>query len=78
MIGVIAGDMIDSVYEANPIKTKDFPLFHPRCRFADDSVLTIAVAQAILSDGDYRRWVWEISPRPGRFSGRDAAGQGID
>ncbi|MFW6373668.1 MAG: ADP-ribosylglycohydrolase family protein [Thermodesulfobacteriota bacterium] len=63
MIGAIAGDMIGSVYEAHPIKTKDFPLFHPRCRFTDDSVLTIAVAQAILTDGDYRRRVWEIGRR---------------
>lgn len=63
MIGAIAGDIIGSVYEAHPIKTKDFPLFHPRCRFTDDSVLTIAVAQAILTDGDYRRWVWEIGRR---------------
>lgn len=60
MIGAIAGDIIGSVYEHYPIKTKDFPLFHPRCRFTDDSVLTIAVAKAILDDGDYLRAVWEI------------------
>lgn len=63
MIGAIAGDIIGSVYEVHPIKTKAFPLFHPRCRFTDDSVLTIAVAQAILTDRDYRRWVWEIGRR---------------
>jgi ADP-ribosylglycohydrolase len=63
MIGAIAGDIIGSVYEARPIKTKVFPLFHPQCRFTDDSVLTIAVAQAIMTDGDYRRWVWEIGRR---------------
>lgn len=63
MIGAIAGDIIGSVYEARPIRTKAFPLFHPQCHFTDDSVLTIAVAQAILTDGDYRRWVWEIGRR---------------
>ena len=63
MIGAIAGDIIGSVYEAHPIKTKTFPLFHPQCRFTDDSVLTIAVAQAVMTDGDYRRWVWEIGRR---------------
>jgi ADP-ribosylglycohydrolase len=63
MIGAIAGDMIGSVYETHPIKTKDFLLFHPQCRFTDDSVLTIAVAQAVMEDGDYRRWVWEIGRR---------------
>lgn len=60
MIGAIAGDIIGSVYEAHPVKSKDFPLFHPSCRYTDDSVLTIAIARAILTDGDYRRWVWEI------------------
>jgi len=63
MIGAIAGDIIGSVYEARPIKTKEFPLFHPLCRFTDDSVLTVAVAQAVMTDGDYRRWVWEIGRR---------------
>ena len=63
MIGAIAGDIIGSVYEAHPIKTKTFPLFNPACRFTDDSVLTIAVAEAILTDGDYRRRVWETGRR---------------
>jgi hypothetical protein len=26
MLGAIAGDIIGSIYEATPIKTKDFPL----------------------------------------------------
>lgn len=63
MIGAIAGDIVGSIYEASPIKRKDFPLFDPRCRFTDDSVLTVAVARAILEDGDYRRWVREIGRR---------------
>ncbi len=63
MIGAIAGDIIGSVYEHDPIKTKDFPLFRSDCRFTDDSVLTIAVAKAILEDRDYLRWVWEIGRR---------------
>lgn len=60
MIGAIAGDIIGSVYEHYQIKTKDFPLFHPRCRFTDDSVLTIAIARAILDDRNYLKAVWEI------------------
>lgn len=63
MIGAIAGDIIGSIYESHPIKTKEFPLFDRNCRFTDDSVLTIAVAEAILTDGDYRRWVREIGRR---------------
>jgi ADP-ribosylglycohydrolase len=54
MIGAIAGDIIGSVYEFNPYKSKDFPLFQDSCQFTDDTVLTVAVAQAILTDGDYR------------------------
>ena len=63
MIGAIAGDIIGSVYEHDPIKTKDFPLFHPRCCFTDDTVLTIAVAKAILSDRNYLKAVRELGRR---------------
>lgn len=63
MIGSIAGDIIGSIYEQNPIKTKEFPLFHPRCRFTDDTVLTVAVADAILTGGPYEQSVREIGRR---------------
>ena len=53
MIGAIAGDIIGSVYEHNNIKTKQFELFHPACSFTDDTVLTVALADAILNDKDY-------------------------
>lgn len=53
MLGAIAGDIIGSIYEANPIKTKDFPLFGRNCRFTDDTVLTVAIADAILHHRDY-------------------------
>jgi ADP-ribosylglycohydrolase len=54
MLGAIAGDIIGSVYEGRPIKTADFdPLFHPRSRPTDDTVLTVALADSILSDTDF-------------------------
>jgi ADP-ribosylglycohydrolase len=53
MIGAIAGDIIGSVYEAAPIKTTAFPLFDPRSTFTDDTVLTVATAEAILAGEDY-------------------------
>ena len=53
MIGAIAGDVIGSVYEWNAIKTKRFELFSPSCSFTDDSVLTVALADAILTNRDY-------------------------
>ncbi len=55
MIGAIAGDIIGSVFEANPIKTTDFSLFSPNSRFTDDTVLTIAVAHAILYKKEYAK-----------------------
>jgi ADP-ribosylglycohydrolase len=60
MIGAIAGDIIGSIYEGYPIKTKDFPLFQPQCRFTDDSVLTVAVAKAILDGSEYLPEIREI------------------
>lgn len=53
MIGALAGDIIGSVYEWKNIKSKEFPLFHADCVFTDDSVLTIALADAILHNEDY-------------------------
>ena len=53
MIGAIAGDIIGSVYERHNIRRTDFPLFDPRCRFTDDTVLTVAVADAILTGSEY-------------------------
>ena len=53
MIGAIAGDIIGSVYERHNIRRVDFPLFDTRCRFTDDTVLTVAVADAILTGSSY-------------------------
>ena len=68
MIGAIAGDIIGSVYEPAPIKTKDFPLFHPRGRFTDDSVLTVAIADALLTGRSYRDAVRDWGRRYPRAS----------
>lgn len=63
MIGAIAGDIIGSVYEHRQIKTKDFPLFDARCTFTDDTVLTVAIADAILSGKPYLDSVRRIGRR---------------
>ena len=49
MLGAIIGDIVGSVYEWNNIKTKDFPLLSPKAQFTDDTVMTVAVAKALLS-----------------------------
>ncbi|MGD2097376.1 MAG: ADP-ribosylglycohydrolase family protein [Desulfobacterales bacterium] len=53
MIGAIAGDIVGSVFEQSPIKTTTFPLFSNTSRFTDDTVLSVAVADAILNRTDY-------------------------
>jgi len=52
LVGAIAGDVIGSVHEWAGTKTKDFPLFVPQSTFTDDSVLTVAVAEWILTGED--------------------------
>jgi ADP-ribosylglycohydrolase len=51
MLGAIIGDIVGSVYEWHNIKKKEFPLFRDDCFFTDDTVMTIAVADALLNDG---------------------------
>src|SRR5262245_4315073 len=53
MLGAIAGDVIGSVHEGTRTKTKEFPLFVPESTFTDDTVLTIAIADALLRQRDY-------------------------
>ena len=49
MLGAIAGDIIGSVHERGKQKSKDFPLFVEGSTFTDDTVLSIAVADAIMN-----------------------------
>lgn len=48
MYGAIIGDIVGSKYEFNNIKTKDFPFVSQGCKFTNDTVMTAAVAKAIL------------------------------
>jgi ADP-ribosylglycohydrolase len=49
MLGAISGDIIGSVYEWNNIKTTMFQMFSDSSRFTDDTVMTVAMADSILS-----------------------------
>ncbi|MBF0224543.1 MAG: ADP-ribosylglycohydrolase family protein [Desulfobacterales bacterium] len=53
MLGAIIGDIVGSIYEGNPLRTIDFPLFGRKADFTDDTVLTIAIAYSILEGIDY-------------------------
>lgn len=52
MLGAIVGDVVGSVYEWDNYKGVDFPFLVDRCFFTDDSVMTVAVADALLSLDD--------------------------
>lgn len=63
MFGAIIGDIVGSVYEWHNIKTKEFPLFREDCFFTDDTVMTIATAEAVMEGGRpedfidaYKKW----------------------
>jgi len=48
MLGAIIGDIVGSRFEFHNHRSKDFALFAPGCRVTDDSIMTLAVAQAIM------------------------------
>ena len=48
MLGALIGDIAGSPYDWSNCQSKDFPLLEPRCRMTDDSVMTAAVASAVL------------------------------
>lgn len=57
MLGAIIGDIVGSIYEWNNIKTKDFNLFSKKCFFTDDTVMTVAVADAIMNGGKSENYI---------------------
>lgn len=55
LIGAICGDIIGSSYEFRSTKRLDFKLFKDRSRPTDDTVCSIAVADALMTDRDFVR-----------------------
>ena len=60
MFGAIAGDIIGSRFERFNIKSEKFELFSPDSCFTDDTVMTVAIADSLLTGEDYadsmRKW----------------------
>ena len=55
VFGAVVGDIVGSVFEWDNIKTVEFPLFVERSFITDDSVMTVAIAEALMNaarDGD--------------------------
>lgn len=51
LLGAIIGDTVGSIYEFHNIKTTDFPLFSKGSIYTDDSIMTIAIAEALKDYG---------------------------
>src|SRR5664280_1872 len=70
LLGAITGDIIGSVYEFPAPKSTDFVLFTPSSQITDESILTLAIAYAILNKGSYRDRIQEFARSyPGRGYG---------
>jgi len=70
MLGSIIGDIIGSTYEFRNAQSYDFDPYPMGSDFTDDTVLTIAIADAILNNRDYSEKVKEYALYyPGRGYG---------
>ena len=78
MLGAIIGDIVGSRWEFNPTNDYDFELFSNKNSYTDDTICTIAVADALLhGSNDYGKYIHEWCrryPHPmggygGRFAG---------
>ena len=76
MLGAIIGDIVGSRWEFNPTNDYNFELFSDKNGFTDDTICTVAVADAILRDRDFGESIHEWCrryPHPmGGYGGRFA------
>lgn len=76
MIGTIIGDIVGSRFEFHNTNRVDFELFTPECSFTDDTICTVAVADALLRGEDFGKVIHEWCrryPSPmGGYGGRFA------
>ena len=75
MLGAIIGDIVGSRWEFNPTNDYNFELFSKKNGFTDDTVCTIAVADAIVHDSDdygryLHRWCRKYPNPTGGYGGR--------
>ena len=59
MIGAIVGDVVGSRFEFLGFKSKEFKLFTPSCHMTDDSLMTLAVAKALVRTASDRSFLSE-------------------
>lgn len=77
MIGAIVGDIVGSRFEFANTTDKRFELFGNGCDFTDDTICTVAIADAILKGIDYRtsllHWCRQYPNPKGGYGGSFAA-----
>ena len=67
ILGAIVGDIVGSTREWNNVKTEDFELLPAGSRFTDDTVMTLAVAEWLMTDSEHsERGLVECMQRLGR------------
>lgn len=74
MLGAIIGDIVGSRFEFNNTHDTNFKLFHEACSFTDDTICTVAIADAILRECSYQesllRWCRSYPNPMGGYGGR--------
>ena len=84
MLGAIYGDIVESRFELSGFNEYDFPMFHPSCHFADDTLMTLAVAIFMARTGKLKEEIKSkmISYYPGladmSIAKLKASGYGLD
>lgn len=61
MYGAMLGDLVGSRFEHNNVKRKGFPLLSDLSHFTDDSIMTIAIAEAIMNYYEYDNGTEDLS-----------------
>ena len=76
MLGAIIGDIAGSKYEFNNTFDYDFEMFGDGCDFTDDTICTVAIADAILNGRSYQEslldWCRRYPSPKGAYGGRFA------
>ncbi|MDR1297529.1 MAG: ADP-ribosylglycohydrolase family protein [Deltaproteobacteria bacterium] len=74
MIGAIIGDIVGSRFEFNNHRDKSFDLFTEKCFATDDSVMTLAVAEAIMKTAETRPCLEEFDGEFHKLLAENAVG----
>ena len=76
MLGAMIGDIVGSKYEFNNTFDYDFEMFGEGCDFTDDTICTVAIADAILNGRSYQKslldWCRRYPSPKGAYGGRFA------